>query len=118
MAVFNEELMKKARAAESVEELMALAKENDIELTRETAEEYFESLNQSGEMSDEEMDNVAGGGCGSSSGSDLRQEGYKCPQCGSDNIELCAISGGKLPILTCSACGYTDSECRFIKAEK
>lgn len=37
----NQELVNKARKAESVEELLALAKENGIELTNEQAKEYF-----------------------------------------------------------------------------
>lgn len=40
MMNINEELMAKARAAKSVEELLALAKENDVELTEEKAN-YF-----------------------------------------------------------------------------
>ena len=60
----NRELIAKAKATESPEELMALAKENNIELTEETAKAYFGQLNPpTGELSDDELDNVAGGGC-------------------------------------------------------
>lgn len=59
----NEELIMKARTAKSPEELMALAKENGIELDEDGARSYFEQLNKSGELSDEELDNVSGGGC-------------------------------------------------------
>ena len=60
----NQELVNKARKAESVEELLALAKENGIELTNEQAKEYFAQLNPTkGELSDDELDAVAGGGC-------------------------------------------------------
>ena len=58
-----EELMVKAKAAKSAEELIALAKENDVEMTEESAKAYFEQLNKKGELSDDELDNVAGGGC-------------------------------------------------------
>ena len=62
----NRELIAKAKATESPEELMALAKENDIELTEENAKAYFEQLNPpTGELSDDELDNIAGGGCNS-----------------------------------------------------
>ena len=62
----NRELIAKAKATESPEELMALAKENDIELTEENAKAYFEQLNPpTGELSDAELDNIAGGGCNS-----------------------------------------------------
>ena len=56
-------LLRKAKSAESPEELLALAKENRIELTPEQAREHFDRLHQTGELSDEELDNVAGGGC-------------------------------------------------------
>ena len=52
-----------ALETKTVEELVALAKENGIELTSEEAEEHFARLNKSGELSDEELDNVVGGGC-------------------------------------------------------
>ena len=46
------------------EELLAFAKENGIEMTKEKADEYFKQLStSSGEISDEELDNVSGG-CG------------------------------------------------------
>ncbi len=46
-----------------MEELLALAKENGIELTGERAREVFNSLHSSEELADEELENVAGGGC-------------------------------------------------------
>ena len=57
------ELLLKAKQAKSAEELLTLAKENDIELTEESANAYFEQLRKVGELSDDELDNVAGGGC-------------------------------------------------------
>lgn len=58
------ELMKKAEAAKSPEELLSIAKENGIEdFTEENAKAYFAQLHKSGELSDDELDNVAGGGC-------------------------------------------------------
>ena len=58
-----EELIVKAREAKSEQELLTLAKENSIEITEESAKAYFEQLNQTGEIADEELDNVSGGGC-------------------------------------------------------
>lgn len=58
----NEELVKKAKEAKTVEELLALAKENSIELTEEQAKACFDQLHStSGELSDDELDDVAGG---------------------------------------------------------
>lgn len=60
----SKELLEKAKTAKSAEELLELAKAENIELTAEQAKEYFATIHASGELSDEELDNVAGG-CGS-----------------------------------------------------
>lgn len=61
---FTPEMIEKAKAAKTAEELMALAKENNIEMTEEEAKTYFAQLHPaSGELSDDDLDNVAGGGC-------------------------------------------------------
>ena len=60
----KKELLEKAKAAKTAEELLELAKAENIELTAEQAAKAFAELNKSGELSDEELDNVAGGGCG------------------------------------------------------
>lgn len=45
-----------------MEEILALAKENGVELTEAEAEKYFASLNpEYGNFADEELGNVAGG---------------------------------------------------------
>ncbi|MDE7399064.1 MAG: hypothetical protein K2N06_05995 [Oscillospiraceae bacterium] len=72
------ELMAKARQAKSVEELLALAKENEIELSENEAKAYFEQLNKSGEISDEELDNVSGGGCHYKDGPLVVTHGNSC----------------------------------------
>ena len=65
----NKELLAKAKEAKAPEELLALAKENGVELTEESAKAYFEVIHpKAGELSDSELDNVAGGGCQSNSG--------------------------------------------------
>ena len=64
MKQLTPELIEQAKAAGSAEELMALAKENDMELTEEEGNAYFAQLHgTSGELSDDELDNVSGGGC-------------------------------------------------------
>ena len=60
----SKELIEKAKTAKTAEELLAMAKEENIELTEEQAKEYFATIHASGELSDEELDNVSGG-CGS-----------------------------------------------------
>ncbi len=90
---FTPEQMEKARAARSPEELLSLAKESGLELSEEQANTYFEKLNKSGELSDDELDNVAGGGCGHDKplrkdmhylldDPNFRLVNTRCPECG------------------------------------
>ena len=66
MMRFTNEIIEKVKTAKSAEELLEMAKSENIELTEEEAAKVFEELNKSGELSDEELDNAAGGGCGDS----------------------------------------------------
>lgn len=61
---FTDEMLEKAKTAKSAEELLAMAKAENIELTEAQAAKAFAELSKNGELSDEELDNVAGGGCG------------------------------------------------------
>ena len=102
----NQELITKAKAAKSVEELLELAKASNVELSDEQAKEYFAKLNPTkGELSDDELDDVSGGGCGES-------KTKYCPNC---NSELRMISEGtgnfsmKFYYL-CDSCGYKEKQ--------
>ena len=55
----NKELLEKAKQANSAEELLALAK--DVGLTEEQAAELFDKLKSGTDLSDDELNNVAGG---------------------------------------------------------
>lgn len=77
---FTPELIEKARQAKSFEELLALAKENGLELTADEARDHFEMINRSGELSDDELDNVAGGGCHYKDGRLVVTHGNSCNQ--------------------------------------
>ena len=58
------EMIEKARTAKSAEELLELAKANNVEMTADEAKTYFAQLgSKSGELDDDELDNVSGGGC-------------------------------------------------------
>ena len=57
----SKELLEKAKTAKSAEELLEMAKAENIELTEEEAAQAFAKMNKNGELSDEELDNVAGG---------------------------------------------------------
>ena len=56
----DEKTLKKLQEAKSVEEILAYAKESGIMLTEEQAKEIFARV--SGVLSDEDLENVAGGG--------------------------------------------------------
>ena len=59
----SKELIEKAKTAKSAEELLAMAKAENIELNAEEAAQALAKMNKNGELSDEELDNVSGG-CG------------------------------------------------------
>ena len=59
----SKELLEKAKTAKSAEELLEMAKTENIELSAEEAAKAFAELHKMGELSDEELDNVSGG-CG------------------------------------------------------
>ena len=70
------EMIEKAKAARSAEELLALAKENNVEMTEDEAATYFAQLNpKSGELDDDDLDAVAGGACSNDGDSHI------CPNC-------------------------------------
>lgn len=86
----SKELLEKAQTAKSPEELIQMAKTENIDLSAEEAAKAFAKLNASGELSDEELDNVAGG-CG---GEEITEPKYK-------EGDLVWISGG----FACYTCG-------------
>ena len=54
--MLKEEMIAKAKEARSVEELITLAKANNVELTEEEAKAYFAQLNpKSGALDDDEL---------------------------------------------------------------
>ena len=60
------EMIEKAKAAKTAEELFEMAKANGVEITEDDAVTYFAQLNpKSGELDEDDLDAVAGaGGCG------------------------------------------------------
>jgi hypothetical protein len=61
---FTPEVIAKAKATRSAEELLEIAKANGVELTAEEAKTYFEQLHVNSAVSDDDLDTVAGGACG------------------------------------------------------
>ena len=91
MKNFNAEMIENAKTAKSAEELIELAKAGGVKMTADEAAIYFAQLNpESGELSDDELDAVAGGGCGNSEELKNRPTlharvriltGQSCPNC-------------------------------------
>ena len=80
------EMIEKAKAAKSAEELLELAKANGVEMTEDEAATYFAQLNPtSGELSDDDLDAVAGGACARTEQANNAQDAVSnmpCPRCG------------------------------------
>ena len=84
------ELIAKAKATKSAQELLELAKANNVDLTETEAKTYWAQLSANGTVSDEELDAVVGGG--------------SCPDNGEENT----LSGGdRVKIPRCTGCGST-----------
>ncbi len=110
------EMIAKAKECKSVDELLALAKENDMEMTVEQAEEVLQALHAEGELTDDELDAASGGGCAKTSAKDrvgagdlfTFKDGEKCKKC-KCKIFLCNgyIRTPALPLMSyeCHECG-------------
>ena len=59
----NIEIVSKIKNCKTIEELKTLGKEIGYELTDEEAKFYFDKLTKSGELTDDELNSVSGGGC-------------------------------------------------------
>ena len=58
---FSKEMIEKAKSAASAEELVEMAKAEGIKLSADDAAKYFDFLHGSHELSDDEVQEVAGG---------------------------------------------------------
>jgi len=81
MSNYTSEQLEAAKAAKTPDELIALAKENGVEITREQAERFIALTAEPSAaapadkgtqaLSDEELENVAGGYCKDSQGREI-----------------------------------------------
>ena len=87
MKSFTSEMIEKAKVAKTAEELLEIAKANNVEMTADEAKTYFAQLgSKSKELNDGDLDAVAGGACND----DERQRENEdkvihtivCPKCG------------------------------------
>lgn len=63
MENITKEQIEMARKANSKKEILSLAKEEGYDISDYEADKIFEYLNKHGELSEEELNNVTGGGC-------------------------------------------------------
>ena len=117
----NNEILAKAKAAKTPEELIEIARENDVEMTEEGAKAYFDLLHpKTGEMSDDELDGVAGGACYRGDGRMVTTVANLCREwrCKKDGSSMTGRPGYltflKCPkckcIVRCSNCPYCSYE--------
>ena len=102
------EMIEKAKAAKSAEELLPLAKEYNIEMTADEAKIYYAQLNpKSGELDDDDLDSVAGGACAGREtvhGKKVRiTSQHACPKCGGKIGTVMPIVDAE-PTIFCDNC--------------
>ena len=101
------EMIEKAKTAESVEQLLEIAKANAVEMTPAEAATYFAQLNPvTGELSDDDLDAVSGGACQGANANRRKArliEGA-CQKCGSIDVEI--ILAYDIVHVECSKCGH------------
>ncbi len=89
----DKEMYTKAANAKSAVELKAVAKEYGIELSDEKANEFYERLNMSSDLSEQELEQIAGG-C-------MEDFSSHCPFCGENFYK---------PAWGCFHCGYSEGK--------
>ena len=112
----NNEILAKAKAAKTPEELLAIAQENGVDMDAESAQAYFEQLHKpTGEISDDELDNVAGGACYRGDGRMVTTVGNSCrswrckqhnKKMDSDHRPVCIECGKMASCNSCKFCTY------------
>ena len=109
MKNFTPEMIEKAKAAKSAEELLEVAKAGGVEMTVDEAKTYFAQLTpKSGELDDDALDGVAGG-CGGSGeiylpdGTIRVTSGQTCYKCGGTEGYVSVPNNG-FPVVRCNKC--------------
>ena len=122
MMNFTPELVEKAKAAQTAEELLSLAKVAGVEMTAAEAATYFAQLNpKSGELSDDDLDSVAGGACQNVEDNPLIGKivrvtsGQTCKNCGGNIGRIGTEPAGFSQILSveCNNCSQGGKQYTF-----
>ena len=114
----DKDIIARASKAQTPEELMAIAQAGEIELTEESAKAYFAQLHpQTGELGDDELEDVAGGKC-YNKGRPVVTVGEYCDRwtCKKDGADSRRI----LTFCKCNKCGCRAvcNSCRYCGYEK
>ena len=113
MKNLTNEMIEKAKVAKTADELLEIAKANGVEMTLDEATTYFAQLNpKSGELTDDDLDNVAGGACSRTDSNLYAQDGDRvrvitgetCPKCGGTVGRVWLYCGGHV---ICESCPET-----------
>ena len=84
------EMLEKAKTVEPVEEFIRLATEKEVEVTEEQIRRFYAMNHNSGELADDELNNVAGGWCYNDGRPVItvgeQHDCFVCAECG-DTIE-------------------------------
>ena len=98
----DKDLIQRAKSAKTADELLAMAKETGITMSAEEANVNFKALHPaSGELADDELDNVSGGAC-------VTVMAATCPKCGSEHVSMAGTQD--YPLITCHACGFSNKD--------
>ena len=99
----NNEIIAKAKQAKSADELLDFAKENNIDMAQEGAQLLYDSFHATGELSDDELDSVAGGvGTNAFTSGDV-----KCKKCGNYTAFPVPSTNSKDIRYVCYSCLYS-----------
>lgn len=123
MENLHPELLAKAKQAKSAGELLALAKENGMEMNEEQANAYFAQLHPiSGEIADDELENVAGGGCHSGDGRLVVTVGYDCENwvctCGNNRSKMEVFGHNAADVCTSCRRKRCCQNCKYMSYER
>ncbi len=88
----QKEIMEKVRAAKSAQEVMELFQAQGQKITQEEAKNLYDASHTAGELSEEELGTVAGGGKYTDSGYLIVSPFYGCKKC-TNALNWCTLCG-------------------------
>ena len=108
----NKELLAKAKETKTPEELMAFAKENNMEMTEESAKAYFDLIHpKTGDIPESELDNVSGGGCHADDGREIVRNA--ATKMSLQALALCSANAAAWRYATTANTAHTKKDCGF-----